>query len=79
MPLTDWIAVLDGDPVSDRQRDVCKTHCKELKGWVDCRTQDVEEKICFAVKQFPAFCNVQTDECTYGLRDTPEAIAALNQ
>jgi len=68
-----WIVVVDGDEVSERQMEVCRALRPALHGAVKCHLpENADAEVCKDVRYFPAFCNTQTNECVYGLRNTTE-------
>jgi hypothetical protein len=71
-----WVVVLDDDPVSREQREVCRAlKPAQLQGAVLC-SQPENKEICDAVDYFPAFC--RGTECVYGLRVTEADFAKLD-
>jgi hypothetical protein len=75
-----WVVVLDSDPVSQAQLQVCRTHKPDLKGVILCKDEALDpsvSKICQDVNYFPAFCHVERNSCSYGLRSTAAELAAL--
>ena len=75
-----WVVVLDADPVSRRQLEVCKALRPSLAGAIQCDLSENEDaKICTAVHYFPAFCNVTHNQCSYGLRATRAELEALTE
>ena len=76
--MNDWVVVVDDDAVSRRQMDVCKLLKPPLHGAIECNLDDnAEAKVCLDAKYFPAFCNVKSNECVYGLRTTMQDMEAL--
>ena len=63
-----WILVTDNDAVSQKQMQVCDDIKPPLYGALDCSV--VNEDICREVGKFPAFCNLDTKVCLFGLRMT---------
>lgn len=73
-----FVVVVDSDPLSRRQWKVCTELKPALRGGIDCSlAANGMEDVCHNVEYFPAFCHVPTNRCVYGLRDTPEKLAAL--
>lgn len=67
--LSDWIVVLDDDPVSRAQRQVCEAQRPDFRGAVQCDDADnARAPVCSAVEKFPAFCHVERNACVYGFR-----------
>lgn len=74
-----WLVVLDeDDDVSQKQLQVCRDVKPALRGAVVCtRDEKTNDALCYEVRHFPAFCNVDTNMCTYGLRPDAESLDAL--
>lgn len=74
-----WVLVVDDkDATSNEQLAVCKALKPPLRGVVVCET-NTKEELCREVDMFPAFCNANTNSCTYGLRKSQEELDALLQ
>lgn len=74
--MENWIVVLSDDDASKRQLEVCKELKPPLDGVVMC-DRDNQSALCSEVRQFPTFCNKDTNMCTHGLRDTLEQLNEL--
>lgn len=73
-----WILVVDNDAHSNKQVEICKKEKPALYGMVDCSELDnAFVDICHSVTHFPAFCNVESRGCVYGVRETEEEFATL--
>lgn len=71
--MNEFVVVVDADPLSRRQLEICAALKPDLKGGIDCTLQENSfADICFSVKEFPAFCHAPTNRCVYGLRTTKE-------
>ena len=82
MPDGSWLAVLDGDDVSKRQKD----HLLRLKpigvvqGMLECdKQQNLNAQVCSKVEYFPAFCHVESNACVYGIRSTTSEMDELKR
>ena len=73
-----WVVVVGDDAVSKKQMDVCRALKPPLHGAVECHLDtNADASVCTKTRFLPAFCNVQTDECVYGLRTEMRDIEAL--
>ena len=74
-----WLLIVNGDLISKTQMEVCRAHRGVgPSGFIECDAEENRDApICATVDYFPAFCNTKRQTCTYGLRDTHEALAAL--
>lgn len=76
--MDEWIVVVDGDPVSREQLQVCHALKPALRGAVRCDDRDNgDAPVCHTVTHFPAFCHVPSNACVYGLRATATELDAL--
>ena len=73
--MNNWIVVVDDDPISTRQLNICQDVKPDLKGVVTCKDETFDTEVsslCKQVDSFPAFCNIKTNTCIYGLRTKKE-------
>lgn len=68
-----WIFVGDTSlcEYSKQQVDVCKSLNLPLKGAILCNDEEQRKsEACLKVPSFPCFCNIETNVCISGLRET---------
>lgn len=68
-----WICVLDfdADPYSKKQVQTCKELGLDIKGAILCNESDhAKSEACMTVPAFPCFCNLDSNMCVSGLRET---------
>ena len=76
--MDNWVLVVDDDPTSTRQLDVCRRSRVEMGGFIECHApENHDAPICQAVEYFPAFCHKTERSCVYGVRDTQSALEEL--
>ena len=62
-------------PYSKQQIDFLKKENIEIKGAILCNEpQNKDTSICKNIEAFPAFCNIQTNNCSIGLKTKLEDI-----
>ncbi len=77
-----WIFVGDLDvcPHSKKQVGICKNLNLNIKGAILCNDPDHKDsEACVKVPAFPCFCNLDSNICIAGLRETPEHFAELQK
>tara|TARA_B100001778_G_scaffold306306_1_gene285546 strand:+ start:496 stop:774 length:279 start_codon:yes stop_codon:yes gene_type:complete len=77
MPFTasEWILVGNKDecPYTTEQIKIVQKNNYEIKGAILCdQIDDKNKEICHNIPNFPSFCNMKTNICVSGLRETPE-------
>jgi len=77
--VADWVVVLDSDPLSQEQLQVCRAvHPPEVKGAIRCDDEENSNNpLCSEIDYFPAFCHVNENSCVYGVRRTLDEFAQL--
>ena len=80
--MSDWVVVVDTDhELCRRQIDAIQQIQPDpmLQGRIDCSDDaNTFSQLCRDVTHFPAFCNVPTKTCVYGMRDTAESLQELH-
>lgn len=77
--LQNWVVIVDSDPVSQKQLQVCKDLKPDLKGAILCQDPENDKSaICNTVERFPAFCHHTRNSCVYGLRPDAESLEELH-
>ena len=77
----EWIVVVDADPYSKKQTEVCTSFRSHISGmgFIDCADADqAAARVCHTVERFPAFCHQPTNSCVYGFRDTLQSLNDLS-
>ena len=77
-----WIVVVDMDacPHSKKQVATCKDLNLNMKGGILCNDPDHKDsEACMKVPAFPCFCNVDSNICVAGLRETREQFDELQR
>ena len=80
--MNEWVVILDDDELSKKQLEVCKLLKPQLKGVIMCSDANMNEEasqVCKNVDYFPAFCNLNNNTCTYGVRTNLEELTELTQ
>ena len=75
--LHNWVLVVGNDDLSKEQRRICRELKPKLAGIEKCHRSDANQSVCQTIDFFPAFCNMDTKECAFGLRTSMKAISAL--
>lgn len=65
-----YVVVLGGDGASKHQEQRCLAVKPESVVGVEycSTTEHRNEEVCASVRYFPAFCDIETNQCEYGLR-----------
>lgn len=77
-----WIFVGDMDACqhSKKQVGICKDLQLNIKGAILCNEPDHKEsEACIKVPAFPCFCNLDSNICIAGLRETKEQFEELQK
>lgn len=73
-----WIVVVGNDDISQEQRRICQMLRPPLHGLLDCEDDENRSApACMQARYFPAFCNIDTNDCLYGLRRTTNEFNAI--
>lgn len=77
-----WVFVGDFEtcPYSKKQVEFCKNNNMNIKGAILCHEDKFSNSdACNKIPHFPSFCNVDTNVCISGLRETKEQFAELQK
>ena len=69
-----WILVVDADPASRQQIQVCERDKPPLRAVKCDEASNANLDICKEVERFPAFCDVSRSACVYGVLDSAVTI-----
>lgn len=78
----EWIVVVDSEICthSKAQVDICNKMDLKIKGAILCNDKEhSNSQPCQQVPAFPSFCNINSQVCISGLRETAEDFEELQQ